>query len=339
MKLNYFNIERVTHGIKTALACLIGFVITKSVHFNVDQWLIITIIVVMCAQISVGSVVQKSYMRFLGTLTGSIIAIGTLTYFGKNEIAFAIVISLSAMLFSYLATGPQGYNEVGTLGAATVVIILIGNNPTLFTAAERFIEISLGLLIAALVSQFVLPIHARRHLRETQAATIRQLREFYSTTLEEDVDHYQILDEGISQSLIKQRKLSVDAGREPLGKAFNLNYFQQMLRSEKEILRSIAAMHHAFIASAGIKKLYSEKSVQDFHDAVCTALENIAVCIENKKIAITLPDIQFLKDFIYSQEIPPEKMIVLSAYLFSAEMLVIQLDNLAALVSEVEIQS
>src|SRR3989338_7149858 len=95
--VNAFNTERFIHGLKTALACLMGFAITKSVHFPVDQWLIITIIVVMCAQLNVGSVIQKSYMRFLGTFTGSLLAALTLLFFGTNDLATAIIIGLSAL--------------------------------------------------------------------------------------------------------------------------------------------------------------------------------------------------------------------------------------------------
>lgn len=334
MKLNYFSVERLTHGIKTALACFIGVIITKSLHFHVDQWLIITIIVVMCAQINVGSVVQKSYMRFVGTLTGSIIAALTILYFGEDQIAFAIVISLSAMLFSYIATGPQGYNEAGTLGVVTVVIILISNNPTILTVAERFIEISIGLLVAALVSQFVLPIHARRHLRETQGITIRKLRKFYRAASQPDMARFQKIDEDIAQSLIKQRKLAVESGREPLGEIFNSARFQQILQSEKEILRSISSMHHAFEVSPQIAEI---SQVKEFNDAICSVLESIANYIEKRKIqkiSILIPDINPLKTYVFSQHNQKlaEERVTLDAYLFSAEMLVLELKNLLQLI-------
>src|ERR1700733_10961786 len=107
----YFDTDRIIHSVKTALACLIGFAITKALHFYVDQWLIVTIIVVMCAQISVGSMIKKSYMRFIGTLSGSLVALATLLFFAQNEMAFAIVITIAALFFSYIATGEKNYSE------------------------------------------------------------------------------------------------------------------------------------------------------------------------------------------------------------------------------------
>ena len=178
--------ERLTHGLKTAFACLIGFILMRAFHPYIDQWLIITIIVVMCAQLSVGSMMQKSYMRFLGTLSGSMIAALTLVIFGINELAFAIVITMGVLFFSIIATSDKNFSESGTLGAVTVVIILINPHPTLIVALTRFVEISLGIVLAALISQFVLPMHASKHLRENQAKTLRKLRTFYLRALKLD---------------------------------------------------------------------------------------------------------------------------------------------------------
>jgi uncharacterized membrane protein YccC len=166
---SYSNLERVIHSFKTTLACLIGFAIIKSTHVPFDQWLIVTIIVVMCAQINVGSVFQKSYIRFFGTLAGSLIATIALLVFHDQPWAAAVAVGFSAMLFSFIATMDSPWNDAGTLGVATTAIILMGQNPTIYLASVRTLEISLGILIAALISQFVLPIHARSHLRRTQA--------------------------------------------------------------------------------------------------------------------------------------------------------------------------
>lgn len=338
--LNYFYGERLTHGVKTALACLIGFGITRVLHFYVDQWLIITIIVVMCAQISVGSMIQKSYMRFLGTLAGSIIAGLTLYFFNQNETAFAIVIAVSVMIFSYIATSEKSFNESGTLGAVTIVIILISQNPTLTLVLERFMEISAGILIATLVSQFVLPMHASKHLRDIQATTLRQLRAFYLATLKSEeskkaAEKYLNLDESIALSLIKQRKLATDSARELFGGVFNQKNFQELLQSEKEILRCIAAMHHIYELSPYAKALFTSEEMQkSFHVRILAAFENISVYIERSKTEknISLPDVETVKKCVYSKgkNHTREEQIYLDAYLFSAETLIAQLNCLCS---------
>jgi uncharacterized membrane protein YccC len=336
--------QRTIHGFKTALACLIGFAVTHAMHITVNPWVIITILVVMTAQSNVGSVIQKSYMRFLGTLCGSFISILTLFLFGPNPVAIAVTIIIAAILFSYLATGKSRFNESGTLGAATTVIILMGVNPNLTMAFERTFEISIGILIAALVSQFVFPIHARYNLRLNQAKTIRELRNFYLLTLssdqsEKEIDHYQELDEKIVASLLIQRKLATDAAKEILGKKFNSSHFKSIIHCEKEILRSISFMHHAYEEAPNRKKIFSHiYTLLEFHDAVSDALQKIADHLENKKksnkINISLPSIEILKNSINSniKNSSAEDAEYPHAYLFCAEMLIAQLKKLQALI-------
>lgn len=340
MSFKLVDLERASHGLKTALACLVGFVITKVFYFEIDQWLIISIIVVMCAQLSVGSMIQKSYMRFLGTFLGSVIAALTLYFAHDNEVIYAVVIALTAMIFSYIATADKGFNEAGTLGAVTVVIILIGQNPTLMSALERFFEISLGIVIAALVSQFVLPIHAGKHLRVLQAKTMRQLKDFYLINQLpgegiENIEGYVKLDESIVQSLIKQRKLSIEASREMLGEEYETVRFQQLLQAEKGILRSVIGIHNVYKRCHDIKELVTTNATfKQFEYAVSSLLESIARYLEGKvkdPVTFELPDLQQLKEAVFllgRNGLSQEKMEYLNAYLFSSEMLVAELEIL-----------
>jgi uncharacterized membrane protein YccC len=339
--------ERTIHGFKTALACLIGFIITSTAQVNVNQWILITILVVMCAQPNVGGLIQKSYMRFFGTVCGSLLSVLTLFCFGADPVAIAVTIAVAAILFSYLATGKSKFSDAGTLGAATTVIILMGGNPTLLTALERFLEISVGIFIAAIVSQFIFPIHARYHLRLNQAKTIKQLRGFYLSTLladqtEKEIDNYQELDEEIVGSLLTQRKLATDAAREIFGRKFNLNYFKQILKCEKEILRCISFMHYAFEEAPNRKKIFSHiYTLREFHDVVIEALRQIADSLESKKtkkMSIALPSIKLLKDSINdnAKHFSIEDSEYPHAYLFCAEILIAQLKKLVVLMAEMK---
>jgi uncharacterized membrane protein YccC len=341
--------QRTIHSLKTALACLLGFLITHFVKISINQWIIITILVVMCAQSNVGSVIQKSYMRFLGTLGGSFLSIVTLILFGPDPVAIAATIMLAAILFSYLATGNSKFNEAGTLGAATTVIILMGVDPNLITAFERSVEISIGILIAALVSQFIFPIHARTNLRVKQANTIRELRDFYRATLLSDQPRkemdYPQLDEKIVSSFLIQRKLATDASREVLGKKFSLKHFKNILTCEKEILRSIAFMHYAYETAPNREKMFSHiYTLHEFHEAVCKALEQIANSLENKQkpkqkykqTNISLPSIEILKKSVNNniKNYSIEETEYPHAYLFCAEILIAQLGKLSSLIKD-----
>ncbi len=87
----------------------------------------------MCAQPSVGSVLQKSYMRFLGTIAGSFLAISYFIFFGNDTIAENTLLLMGAFFFSYIATSIKATVTAGTFGAVTIVIVLVGSNVTVMT--------------------------------------------------------------------------------------------------------------------------------------------------------------------------------------------------------------
>ncbi|HSW69958.1 MAG TPA: FUSC family protein [Gammaproteobacteria bacterium] len=337
---NWVRNERLIHSIKTALACFIGFLIGNYIHFQAMQWIVITTLVVMCAQMNVGSVMQKSYMRFLGTLAGSMLAIITLEFFGSDFKISMIVVLIAAMIFSFIATSNKSYNESGTLGAVTVAIILFGQNPSVQLGFERCLEISLGILIAALVSQFIFPVHARTHLRKNQSVTLAKIRVlylnlFFGKPKKDNENKLGNLDEEIVKSLITQRKLASEARREKFGTSFNLNYFQQMLWYEKEIIRSIMFMFYAYqkISAAKIIK-NNQELLNNFHQEIIDTLENISRSIEKNQNPdeIIIQHLETLKktfsDVISLEE---EERISLDTFLFCAEILVERLGKLSAL--------
>lgn len=344
MKYLALNKNRVIHGIKTALACLISFIVTKSTHLPVDQWLIITVLIVMCAQANVGSMIQKSYLRFLGTLSGSLLAVATLLIFGVNPIATATVITLSAIVFSYLATSQSNVSEAATLGAVTTTIILVGQNPTIMTALGRFLEISGGILIAALVSQFILPIRARDSLRRKQTQTLRQLRAYYLATLLTDQNTHQQntyheIDEEIIKSLMAQRKLATDASREPYAqKNLLVIHFSKILWCEREIQRAITFMHHVYKVSPESKVIFSGMNVlQEFHDKICNVFEKLAVKIATKSpdtIIVDIPSVQAIKNAIQANmsHLTSDDITYTHAFVFCAEILIARLCDISELI-------
>ena len=284
---NYINIERIIHSVKTAIACLIGFLLARVTGLPADQWIVITIIVVMCAQLYVGSVIQKSYLRFLGTLAGCLFAMIVLEFFGHSMMTIGIGIIISSFIFSYLATGQENLAYTGTLGAVTTVIILLGQQPSPFFAVQRLLEINIGLLIATVASQFILPIHARNHLRRTQASTLTQIRDLYVRVLSplkpnEPIHDFQDEDEEIVKALLKQRQLAKESKREPLGSAFDPDNFMQSLYCEREALRAILFMNMALTHLQHLDTpLRALPEFSRFNDVILQTLNIIINVIEN----------------------------------------------------------
>lgn len=329
-------LERLVHSLKTGLACLIGFAVTKAFHsfLQFDQWLIVTILVVMCAQLSVGSVFFKSGIRFIGTCAGSLIAVLTLTFLPQNPLVWAAVIAGSGMIFSFFATGEKNYSDAATLGAATTAIILINNNPTLTLTSERFLEISLGILIATLISQFVLPIHARNHLRRNQAGTLRLLAEYYRqvTTGKQEEEKLSQLDESIVQALLKQRQLAQEARRELLGTHFDKQDVKLSLECEKRILRGIDFLNRIYNETDLHALLQKNASWDKFHSEVAATLEFISNQIKNPQssVKITAPSVSQLKEeLIAAKVLNPQEFEYNNALLFCLKNITSLIDKLA----------
>lgn len=333
------NIERVIHSIKTAIAVLIGFIFTKLIGLPADQWVVITIIVVMCAQIYVGSVMQKAYLRFLGTLVGCLFAAIVILTFGTSTLTIALALSFSGLIFSYFATEQENYIYAGTLGAVTTAIILLGQQPTFIFALERFLEISIGILIAAVVSQFILPIHARTHLRRAQAASLEELRDYYATTMAnpttyaEEINSHE-LDESIVKSLLKQRQLAKECVREPLGSAFDPGHFMQSLYCEREILRAMTFMHNALSHIKNAEENFAQSAAaHNFNETIVNSLNTLIESIKNDETAkshIHIPTLAGIKTELQNNSTQDE-LIFVDGFLFCAEILTNSLRKLANL--------
>lgn len=333
------DIERLTHSIKTTIACILGLLLAKLTGFSSGQWVVITIVVVMCAQLYVGSVTQKAYLRFLGTTLGCLFAAFIIISLGGSNLAIILAISLSSFIFSYIATGPIDLSTTGTLGAVTTIIIMLGQQPTLSFAAERFLEISVGIFIATLVSQFVLPIHARDHLRRTQATTLEQLRDYYTIVMTRLTDSETIdvsdLEENIVKSLFKQRQLAKESLRER-GLSFDTTHFMQYFYCERDILRSVSYMHNALVS---VKKsgapFITLPSLRHFNDTILQLLTTIIDAIHANippTSHIHVPSLKNLKEELQKDTtISREELIHIDGFLFSAEILVNSIIKLANL--------
>jgi uncharacterized membrane protein YccC len=340
---NFINSERLIHSIKTTIACIIGYLLTIIIHLPANQWVVITIIVIMCSQIYVGSVMSKAYARFLGTLAGCLFAAFTLTFIGNSDLAILLTISVAGFAFSYIATKQESLIYPSTLGAVTTALIMLGQTPTLLVALERFLEISLGILIATLISQFVLPIHARTHLRKSQAATLGQLRDYYIEVMinrhidgEKEADYHE-LDENIIKSLMKQRSLAKESVREPLGLAYNPAHFSKTLYCEREMLRAISFMQEALAQVKRAEKIFSTlPSANNFNNTIINSLNTIINVLEAdtpKQHKIYKPSLNLLKEDLLKNlaSSSREELLHMDGFLFSAEVLTNNLLRLAQL--------
>jgi uncharacterized membrane protein YccC len=339
--LNFITTERLIHSLKTAIACCSAYLFAVAIG-HTDQWIIISVIVVMCAQIYVGSIMQKSYLRLLGTLMGCLAAIITIYFFNTSFLAILITIAIASFVFSFIATSSDNLSQMGTLGAVTTVIILFGTPPTIHLALIRLMEISFGIVVAAAVSQFIFPIHARTHLRRSQASTLGQIRDFYQSAIINRFSNTSSqgsneLDEIIIKSMLKQRQLAKDAAPELMGKRFDPSHFARSLYCEREILRAINFMDMALSRIESIHSIYNKPSpVAAFNQSVIEAMDVLIRVFKTNNTANThmhMPELAPIIETLHQQTAltVANQHIYLDGFIFSAEILVQNLRELALL--------
>jgi uncharacterized membrane protein YccC len=234
--------DRLINAFKTALACVIGFAIIRFLNIPSSQWVIITILVVMSAQIHFGSALQKAYLRLLGTVTGALIAGVTLYFFKADNYLFInSIIIISAFLFSYFGGASQAMGQAMTLGSVTVPIILLSSNANLSMAYIRSGEIILGIFIAVLVNILIFPIHAKHKFEKVLFKNMKVLNEYYSATLAHDLKKCGIFEKVMMDSFALAQQLLNDAKREPGVKE---HHYKTILLHQKRLFRAVSLLEY-----------------------------------------------------------------------------------------------
>ena len=345
--------NRIIHSLKTAIACLVGFFITKFFNLHTNQWVLITIIVVMCAQSRVGALLQKSYMRLAGTVIGAIITIAVLMLYGTDPLAILLTVCLSAAFFSYIAEGSSLISEAGTIGAVTVAIVLLGQEQTLNVAFLRIIEILLGMVIAFLVSRFLWPVHAKKRLFYSIVNTLHYLKKLYCViepiNNKEDSVLFEQQEEQIIAAMLSQRKLFQEATKESFNSNIFVREFKTILRSERELLRSISLMHHAShsLSFAKLTAFYHLNELKLFYKEIEAAFIKLIEYAEKNKIQDNeLPVLINLqtdwqkvlkgKMVSVSDDIVEEDILHIDTFIFAAKRLIQQLNSLMKIMQKIK---
>lgn len=339
------NYHRVIHGIKTALACLIGLAIERYYQWPMGQWVPITIMVVMSAQTHFGGAVQKAIMRFLGTVVGVATVVAVLWLFGDNVVVIFCTIFLASIFFAYIASSHGDISYAGNLGGVTVILILAGQQISIETAIQRGFYIVLGIVIALLVSRFVFPIHARDRLRYHVAITLRNLSKLYLAVIQLNPESDQKI-EGISS------KIAADIAAQPrliheavVGSrvfAAKKGVFGAIIGSEHSLNRFINLMYLSLHEAASPMLIKQQlEAVAMLHDTICNGLDDLANCFESAvepKEVVNLHDALAIITQVVAglpKEEDPHQIIVEHSFLFFMEQILKELENMRKLIAKV----
>jgi uncharacterized membrane protein YgaE (UPF0421/DUF939 family) len=348
-RLRTLDGDRVIHSLKTAIALLFGLLISYLFKLPLQgRWVLITILVVMCAQSRVGAILQKSYMRFIGTVIGASVASFTLWLIYPNVIFTILILCVATAIFSYIADSPSTWSEAGPLGAVTLIIIVISQNPNFYTIISRFLEINLGIIIALLVSRFIWPLHSRMQLRYILIDTLRnlqglaqQLEKFTLTNEDTSEKLSEIFENKILNNIGVQKKLFKEVMSESFGRS-NLGLsFKNTLDAEREIFRCITLMRNALMkfSDQNILIFNQHPEIQKIYQvAQILFLKSINI-LKNKEREIEIienhPDWKEIKFQLEFLKIKQSDQFAMDLFIFSADRLLIQLCTLIPLLKKV----
>lgn len=330
--------DRLINSIKTAIACLIGFFIAEFFELPMSAWILMTIIVVMSAQINVGGVVIKSSMQFIGTIAGALVAGIVLVFFHDKTIPLTIILFLSIFGFSYLASSQRDVSNVGLLGATTVIMVLLSQDPSYKTALLRFLEIMLGVSIAFIMSKFIFPIHAYKKIYDSIADTMEGCLQLYGLLWKEGNENQDLFAEEeakIINIFVVQRKLVKEAMNELSTRTANKLTYSKILKSQREIFRYICLMHHALTKLQFIPDLEDQLSLFNQHvylwlEQIVKGLKENNFKLESDKIT-NKELIPLIKGFTQASPPSPSQQLALDAFFFCALNLVRELRKLTRL--------
>jgi uncharacterized membrane protein YccC len=173
--------ENAKQAIKTAIAGVASLYVTQLFHLPQGYWAAISALIVM--QSNVGATLGASRTRLAGTAVGAVVGGAFMALLGDNILDFALAVAV-AFFLCFVLRLPDSQR----LATVTVAIImLIGHSASAWVVAlHRFTEVSLGILIALVVSLTLWPNHARRSLREGLAAALVKLGALYQAVIGAD---------------------------------------------------------------------------------------------------------------------------------------------------------
>src|SRR5277367_1821370 len=166
-------------AIKTALAGCFAMYFASLLRMPQPYWACISAMIVM--QANLGAAVKQSWIRLAATAVGAAVSIPFVAYFGQNLVAFGVAVFVTVLLCTVLHL-----QDGLRLAAVTIAIIMLvpHTGHAWAPALNRFLEVSLGILVALLVAEFVLPSTALESLRHALAEKFLQHEECMSQAVE-----------------------------------------------------------------------------------------------------------------------------------------------------------
>jgi uncharacterized membrane protein YccC len=141
------NLPSIPHSIRTAAAATLSVVVARLVHMPEAYWAAIATLVVM--QSSLDATLTLSIERVVATALGASVGAVEVNYFGANLAAFMVAIFFIGLLSFAFRLEKTAYRYASV--TLTIIVLIPRTNPAWIVALHRFIEVSVGIVVALLV--------------------------------------------------------------------------------------------------------------------------------------------------------------------------------------------
>ena len=141
------NLPSIGHAIRTAVAATASVIIARLVQMPEAYWAAIATLVVM--QSTLGATLTLSLERIVATAVGASVGALEANYFAANLVAFALAIVFVGLLSVAFRLEKTAYRYASITLA--IVVLIPRSNPPWSIALHRFIEVSVGIIVALAV--------------------------------------------------------------------------------------------------------------------------------------------------------------------------------------------
>jgi len=144
------NLPSIGHSVRTALAATASVIVARLVQMPEAYWAAIATLVVM--QSSLGATLTLSIERVVATALGASVGAVETNYFGSNLAAFMLAIFFIGLLSFGFRLEKTAYRYASV--TLTIIVLIPRTNPAWIVALHRFIEVSVGIIVALAVVAF-----------------------------------------------------------------------------------------------------------------------------------------------------------------------------------------
>jgi uncharacterized membrane protein YccC len=141
------NLPSIGHAMRTAIAATLSVVTARLVKMPEAYWAAIATLVVM--QSTLGATLTLSIERIVATAVGASVGAMEAHFFGTNLVPFPFAILLLGLVSFAFRLEKTAYRYASVTLA--IIVLIPRANPAWEIALHRFLEVSIGIVVALVV--------------------------------------------------------------------------------------------------------------------------------------------------------------------------------------------